>query len=157
MLRNTIRLLSLLVLATAITVQVSAQATNGSVRGTISDQTGAMLPKATIHIKHVATNVERTLSARSDGTYTVDNLQPGEYELRVEATGFKKELMPVTILTGGNIEVNFSLTVGSSTETVVVTAAGAQLNTSDYKVDGVSREKSRIFRSMDAARFTCFS
>ena len=137
MLRNTIRLLCLIVLATAITVQVNAQATNGSVRGTISDETGAILPKATIHIKHVATNVQRTISARADGSYTADNLQPGDYELRVEASGFKKELMPVTILTGANIEVNFSLTVGSSTETVVVTAAGAQLNTSDYKVDGV--------------------
>jgi len=56
-LRNTIRLLCLIVLATAITVQVNAQATNGSVRGTISDETGAILPKATIHIQHVATDV----------------------------------------------------------------------------------------------------
>ena len=91
MLRNTIRLLCLIVLATAITVQVNAQATNGSVRGTISDETGAILPKATIHIKHVATNVQRTISARADGSYTADNLQPGDYELRVEASGFKGE------------------------------------------------------------------
>lgn len=121
----------------ALFAQVNAQATNGSIRGTVSDEAGAVLPNANVFVKHRATNVERKIMTRDDGSFTADNLQPGDYEVKVEATGFKKELMPVTVLTGGNVDVNFTLTVGSSSETVVVTAAGAQLNTSDYKVDGV--------------------
>jgi hypothetical protein len=113
------------------------QATNGSIRGTITDPTGAVLPKSTVFVKHIATNTERRIATRDDGTYSADNLQPGEYEVKVEATGFKKELTQLTLLTGANVEQNFSLTVGSSSETVVVTSGAAQLNTSDYKVDGV--------------------
>ena len=97
-------------LASVITVQASAQATNGSIRGTISDQTGAILPKSTIHIKHLATNVERSIPARDDGTYTADNLPPGEYEIQIEAADSKK----IEARDGAdtNIEVTFRLLSG---------------------------------------------
>jgi hypothetical protein len=131
------RLLSLLLLAAVCAQSIFAQTTNGSIRGTITDPAGAVLPKATAFVKHVATNTERRVAAREDGTFSADNLQPGEYEVRIEASGFKKELTQITLLTGANVELSFSLTVGSSSETVVVTAGAAQLNTSDYKVDGV--------------------
>ncbi len=137
MLHITFRLFSMLLLATAIAITVSAQATNGSIRGTVTDQTNAVLPKATISVKHLGTNVERKTTARGDGTFVADNLQPGEYEIQVEVSGFKKELRQVSLLTGATSEANFSMTVGSSSETVVVSDAGAQLNTTDYKIDGV--------------------
>ncbi len=72
----------------------------------------------------------------------MDNLQPGEYEIQVDAPGFQKQLKRVMVLTGGSVETNFSLTVGASTETVVITSDVGQVNTSDFKVDGViTRER----------------
>lgn len=142
MLQTTFRLLSLLLLAAVGAISINAQATNGSIRGTVTDQRGEVLPKTNISVRHLATNVERKATTRGDGTFIADNLQPGDYEVQAEVTGFKKELTQVLVLTGANVEINFSLTVGSNTETIVVTAGGVQLNTSDYKVDGViTRER----------------
>ncbi|MGH9801155.1 MAG: carboxypeptidase-like regulatory domain-containing protein [Blastocatellia bacterium] len=56
-----------------------AQATNGNIRGTVSDQTGAVLPKATVIVKSVGTGAERRVSTNEDGVYLADNLPPGEY------------------------------------------------------------------------------
>ncbi|MEP7270802.1 MAG: TonB-dependent receptor, partial [Acidobacteriota bacterium] len=124
-------------LVAAIAASINAQATNGNIKGTVTDQAGAVLPNAKVFAKHLATNVERKFTTRGDGTFLIDNLQPGDYQIQVEVSGFKKELTEVSVLTGTSTDVNFSLTVGSSSETVVVTAGGVQLNTSDFKVDGV--------------------
>jgi len=119
-----------------------AQATNGSIHGTVKDQTGAVLPRATVTVKHVETNAERKEVTTEEGTYIADNLQPGEYEVTVEAPHFQKQLQRITVLTSSNVEADFSMTVGASSETVVVTSEAGQLNTSDYKVDGViTRER----------------
>src|SRR5262245_40034004 len=132
-------LLSLFIVSTTIAF---SQTTNGSVRGAISDPTGAVLPKAMVTVRHLGTNVERKLSTTDDGTYLADNLQPGEYEIKVEATGFQKQIKRISLLTGANSEENLEMTVGASTETVDVTGDAAQINTSDYKVDGViTRER----------------
>src|SRR5215468_10668338 len=119
-----------------------AQATNGSVRGTVTDQNGAALSRATVAVKNAATGFERRLTAGDEGTYLADNLPPGEYEILAEAQGFQRQLKRVTVQTGNSVETNFSMTVGASNETVVVTSDVGQVNTSDYKVDGViTRER----------------
>src|SRR5215475_422425 len=58
-----------------------AQATNGSIRGTVADPSGAVLSNATIAVKNAATGFERRLTTNSEGTFLADNLSPGEYEL----------------------------------------------------------------------------
>ncbi len=136
------RLIMLLLLTASITWVTFGQATNGSIRGTVSDPNGAVVPKAGVFVKHLDTNVERKAMTTSDGMFAVDNLQPGGYEIRVEAAGFQKQLKRLTLLTSANVEENFEMTLGASTETVVITSESAQLNTSDYKVDGViTRER----------------
>jgi hypothetical protein len=119
-----------------------AQATSGSIRGTVTDPGGAVLSKATVAVKNVATGFERRLTTGDEGTYVADNLPPGEYEVQIDAQGFQKQLKRATVLTGNSVEANFSMTLGTSAETVVVTSALGQVNTSDYKVDGViTRER----------------
>jgi hypothetical protein len=120
---------------------VSAQATGG-IRGTVTDQTGAVLAKVSVIVKHIDTNVERTIQTGSEGNYSADNLPPGEYEVRVDATGFQKQLTKVTVLTGNTTNADFSLNVGSATEVLSVTAEAPQINRTDYKIDGViTRER----------------
>lgn len=137
-----VRLLILFLFTLFLPHLIFAQATNGSIRGTVTDPNGAILSKATVAIKNVATGFERRLTTSDEGTYVADNLPPGEYELQVEAQGFQKQLKRATVLTSNNVEANFSMTLGASTETVVVTSAVGQVNSSDYKVDGViTRER----------------
>ncbi len=92
---------------------ILAQATNGSIRGTVTDPSGAVLSKATVAVKNVATGFERRLTTGNEGTYLADNLPPGEYEIQVEAQGFQKQLKRVTVLTSNSVETNFSMTVGA--------------------------------------------
>jgi hypothetical protein len=119
-----------------------AQATNGSIRGTVTDPNGAVMPRAVVTVKNTGTGFDRKLMTNEDGGYLADNLSPGEYEIQVESQGFQKQLKRMTVLTGNNVEANFSMTVGANTETVVVTSDAARVNTSDYKIDGViTRER----------------
>jgi hypothetical protein len=119
-----------------------AQTATGGIRGSIADPTGAVLANANVVIKHVETNIERRVTPNSDGIYSAANLPPGEYEITTEVKGFQRGLQRATVLTGNTTEVNFELHVGSTSETVVVNAQAAQLNTTDYKIDGViTRER----------------
>jgi hypothetical protein len=137
-----VRLLTLSLLTLFLPHLTLAQATNGSVRGTVTDQNGAALSRATVAVKNAATGFERRLTTSDEGNYLADNLPPGEYEIQIESQGFQRQLKRVTVQTGNSVESNFSMTVGASTETVVVTSDVAQVNTSDYKVDGViTRER----------------
>jgi len=137
-----LKLFALSLLTIFLTHLTLAQATNGSIRGTVTDPNGAVMPNATVVVKNVATGFGRKLTTSDDGTYLADNLPPGAYEIQVESQGFQKQLKRVTVLTGNSVESDFSMTVGANTETVVVTSAVGQVNTSDYKIDGViTRER----------------
>lgn len=120
----------------------TAQVSTGGIYGTVSDQTGDILPGATVTVTQAATNIERHLTTNSEGVFNADNLQPGEYEVLIEIRGFQKQLRRLIVQTGNNVELNFSLPASGSTETVVVTSETPQLNTSDYKIDGIiTRER----------------
>jgi len=119
-----------------------AQAATGNIRGAVTDPNGEALPNATVTIKNVETGLERKLITNSEGLYTADNLLPGEYEVTAQSQGFQRTLRRVTALTGNNHTADFSLTIGSSSETVTITSETAQINTTDYKIDGVvTRER----------------
>lgn len=136
------RTLSFLLFLIALPALTFAQTTNGNIRGTVKDQAGAVLPNATVIVKHIDTGTQRRLTTNEEGSYLADNLQPGEYEVQVEMRGFQKHLHRATLQTSGSVEVDVAMTVGASTETVVVTSDAAQVNTSDFKVDGViTRER----------------
>src|SRR4030095_849897 len=136
------RLLILSLLTLFLPHLTLAQATNGSIRGTVTDPSRAVVSKATVAVKNAATGFERRLTTGDEGIYLADNLPPGEYEVMVESQGFQKQLKRVTVLTGNSVETNFSMTVGASAETVVITSDVGQVTTSDYKVDGViTRER----------------
>jgi len=139
---NLLRLYSVFLLSLCCAALALAQASTGSIRGAVTDPAGDVLPKAAVIVKNLDTNIERRLTTNDEGLFNADNLQPGEYEVRTEAPGFQRALQRVTVLTGNTHTADFSLTVGSSSETVVVTSETAQINTTDYKVDGViTRER----------------
>src|SRR5262245_63991724 len=118
------------------------QAATGNIRGAVTDPNGEAVSNATVTVKNVETGLERKLTTNSEGLYTADSLQPGEYEVTAQAQGFQRTLRRVTVLTGNNHAADFALTVGSSNETVTITSEAAQLNTSEYKIDGViTRER----------------
>jgi hypothetical protein len=66
----------------------AAQTSLATVRGTVHDEQGAVLPGAAVTARQLATNTTRTAVTEGGGQYVIPNLPPGTYELRVELSGF---------------------------------------------------------------------
>jgi hypothetical protein len=142
--RSPLLLLSSLFLLMALVValfcpNLSAQTTlsTGSIQGTITDQSGAVLSAARVTITNKATGQMRTATSSSSGLYTSGSLAPGEYLVKVETKGFKSAELPVTVQVGVTANGNMKLTVGQSTETVEVQASAVSINTEQATVQGV--------------------
>jgi hypothetical protein len=105
-----------------------------TIRGTITDPSGAVVPGATVTITNMQTNLSRTQTTRSNGSYSFELIPPGEYKVEIEAKGFTKSVVPrVQALVGSVAEVSQALQVGEVKTSVVVEASreAVQVNTQD--------------------------
>jgi hypothetical protein len=114
-----------------------AQTSSGTVRGVIQDDSGAIIPGVTITVISKTTGVSRQAISDETGIYVVPNLIPGEYEVKAELASFQTQVQETTVLTGATANVDFRLKVGTSAEIVQVTSGTAQVNLTEYKIDGV--------------------
>jgi hypothetical protein len=118
------RLALLILLAVAaVAVPLHAQSVLGTIRGTVTDPQGGMVPKAAVLITDEATGVPRTLETNAEGFYEASNLRPGTYRVEIVTTSFKKFEKPgVVVSTGAAQRVDAKLELGALTETVSVSA-----------------------------------
>jgi hypothetical protein len=108
-----------------------AQTATGEISGTVTDPTGAAIPRASITLTSEDTKVSRTTMANQDGHYIFTNVLTGSYLVTVEAPGFKKtEEANVTVQVNQIVALNYTLTVGNVEEKVEVTASAQALQTS---------------------------
>ena len=110
-----------------------SQTGTSTVRGTVTDPQGRVIPSATLTLTNTANNAPRTVKSSDGGSFTFDFLPPGEYRLEAEAPGFKKRVVDnVRALVGKQTEANVELEVGTVGEVVEVRAANENLvNTQD--------------------------
>ena len=107
-----------------------AQIANGSITGRLADGSGAVVPGADVTLTRTETGQVLTGKANNDGIYTFPSLQTGTYHLTVALPGFKKAEGQVTLAVGQTAQLDLTLEVGSTSETVSVQAGAAeQLNT----------------------------
>ncbi len=107
-----------------------AQTTTGSIVGTVTDKTGAVVPGASVTITNVDTGITTKTSTDNSGNYVVTPLPVGHYSVTVEAQGFKKSVSGgITLNVQDRIGVNVTLEVGQVTETVEVVGAAPALQT----------------------------
>ncbi len=127
----------LLLLAVFLTAPVSmfAQATaTGTVSGTVTDASQAVVAGAEVSITQVATGTVRTAVTNSGGTYRFDLLQAGSYMLTVKGTGFATETQKVELVVGTSANFDFSLKPGAASETVEVQATNPIVDTAKTNV-----------------------
>src|SRR2546427_9896897 len=119
-----------------------AQVLYGLVSGTVTDQSGAGVPKAHVTSGNKATGVQRETDADGSGHYTLTDLSPGAYNITVTASGFKP-LTQTDVSVGANVvtNTNFNLEVGSVSEKVTVEAAAVTLQTEKTDVHTEIPEK----------------
>src|SRR5579864_3313542 len=109
----------------------------GSIQGTITDPSGAVVPGAKILISNKATAQVISTTSTSSGTYTSGALIPGDYSIRVEASGFKSLTANVSVQVGVTSSGNFKLEVGQTGQVVEVQASTLQVDTEQATVQGV--------------------
>jgi Carboxypeptidase regulatory-like domain/TonB dependent receptor len=130
----------LLLTVSVFTGTVLAQTANtGVITGTVKDQTGAVVPGATVKAINVGTNAERTAVTSSEGNYEINQLVPGVYRLEVEAPNFAKTVAEnVTVNVLGRVTIDAEMKPAGASATVNITTDTAPLiETTKTEVGGV--------------------
>jgi hypothetical protein len=107
-----------------------AQGVEATLKGRVTDLSGAVVPNAKIEVRNTGTNVAVSTVTDSAGLYAVPFLNPGSYTVTAEAAGFKKFLRENLVLSvGANIQADVSLELGAVSEQVLVTSEAPLLET----------------------------
>src|SRR5262245_15004948 len=113
-----------------LSASASAQVDTGSITGTVKDQSGAIVPGATVTITHEGQGLTLTGVTREDGTYIFTPIRTGAYRIDVELQGFKKEARRgITVGIQEQVRADFVLQAGGISEEVLVTGASPLLQT----------------------------
>lgn len=108
----------------------AAQVATGSITGVVQDETGAVVPGATVTVRNTDTGISRALTTDGQGRYQALNLNPGNYEVEGQSTGFQREIRRgIQITVGRQAVVNLPMRVGAVTETVEVTGEAPLIET----------------------------
>lgn len=119
-------------LALAIGLQPHArgQIVNGSIVGTITDPSGAVIPGSTVTAVDTATGLKRTVKTDAGGRYNMSSLAPGTYSVTAVATGFRPlQKSNVIVTPGATVRVDVQVQLGAATQEVSVSALAVQLQT----------------------------
>jgi len=131
---------ALLVLATA--AALLGQTTNATLRGLITDQSGAVLPGVTVTAKNQSTAGERTTLSDETGNYQLAALPVGVYQIEVRLQGMKPQIVSGLTLEVGQIAIrNFKLEVGGLTEEVTVAGDAPTIETTTITVGQVINQR----------------
>ena len=121
-----------------------AQSGAGSIQGTITDSTGAVIQGAAVHVVNQATGVAADTKSNGVGFYQVPGLFTGTYKVSITAPGMKTSNQAVELLVDQNAVINASLTPGAVTQQVEVNANTIQLTTTDNGTVAATLENARI-------------
>src|SRR5258708_15431470 len=121
-------------------VPSNAQTGSGVVRGAVQDATKSMVPRAKVELRNQDTNITREATTSTEGSYFFGGIQPGNYELTVEAQGFKKWTGTLALEVGQTAVVDPALEVGSLANTVEVSGVAPVITTEGMQVADVKDE-----------------
>ena len=110
----------------------------GSIRGSVKDQSGAVVPGAQVTITLTGTDTSRYATSDKDGSFEFVDLAVGHYDVTVDSPGFKKFVVTDVVVDIGHVAtVNATLQVGASAQTVTVQSEAAQVETTNTQLGGV--------------------
>jgi hypothetical protein len=129
-----------------------AQILYGSIVGAVKDPQGALIPGVSVTITNTETGLTRDTVTDAQGAYTLTNVLPGPYDVKISLAGFRESVrsnVPVSI--GQISRVDVTLEVGTLTETVTVASESSLLQTD--KADVSTELKSDAITAMPLNRF----
>jgi len=121
---------SFVVLASAILFSGNAAFGQSAVIvGRVTDPSGAVVPRAKVTAQEIKTHLSRDVETSTDGYFTIPTLRPAEYNVTIEASGFRRFVQEgLRLEADQTATLNVSLTLGTSSESVMVTAATSQVD-----------------------------
>lgn len=126
-----------IVLGTSAMVSAQTTISTGSIQGTVTDPSGAVVPGAKVSIRNNSTNQLIETTTTSSGNYTSGALIPGQYTVRIEVKGFHTVELTVVVQVNTTSSASAKLSVGESTQIVEVQGSALAVNTEQATVQGV--------------------
>jgi outer membrane receptor protein involved in Fe transport len=134
MLRRIAGLTALFLLASA----AFAQQESGQIAGTVTDQSGAVVPNANVTVTNSGTSASRSAVTSGAGTYLVTGLQPATYQVVVKAGSFKQYSATIEVTVGARATLDAKLSIDNAvTQVEVIAEGGAQVNTQSQELSQV--------------------
>ena len=130
-----------LVLVLIAAVPVCGQGFRSAVNGVVLDNTGGVIPGASITVLNTGTGIATETVSGDTGIYRVGRLQPGNYQITASLPGFKTSNQTVELNTGDNTTVDFTMELGEVTEQVTVSAEAPLLQSSNANLSNVITEE----------------
>jgi hypothetical protein len=143
------------VLTMLLTLNVAAQQITGSIRGTVSDPTGAVVQAATVTARHAETGLTRSVVSGHDGSYLLVELPVGHYALEVTAKGFQKYVQNgISLNVNEASTVPVRLAVGAETEQVRVMADAQLVQSTTTSLGTAVLERELLDLPLDGRNFS---
>ncbi len=112
-----------------------AQTVTARLEGTVQDSTGAVVPGAAVSVNDVKTQIHNELTSDANGHFVFPALQPGVYDISIQAAGFQREIVKgLELNAAAVVNQNIKLQVGQATESVSVNASEEMVQTTDSQV-----------------------
>jgi hypothetical protein len=139
MINKSIRLFCLYLLAAT----AAAQVTTARIDGIVQDPSGAVVAGAKVTATETRTQVSATATTNPEGNFSFNTLQPGFYDLSIEATGFRKQVLThIELAVGATVSQTVKLQVGQQAESVSVDASTPAVQTTDSQIGSAITMKS---------------
>src|ERR1700687_3598991 len=129
LLSTVVAILPLVLLLLAPSVTIAQTITSGDITGTVTDPSGAVLPEVKVALKNAGTGAVQNAATNSQGAYRFSFLEPGRYELTINATGFQETRRTPPVQVGQTVTVNIQVAIAAATQTVEVTEAAVTVQT----------------------------
>lgn len=130
---------------TCVAIPAFAQATNsGDIRGTVTDETGAVIPGVTVTVLNVDTLISKDYTTNNEGIYDTSSIVTGSYKLTFKRDGFKTLVRGPITLQVGVTGVNAQMTVGAATQQIVVNTDVPLLKTENGEQSTTLTSKSLV-------------
>lgn len=137
--RGAIRSTLCFCLAFFAAASLRAQESTGSIEGVITDPAGLAVAGAQVTATQLATGRTFKSITSPSGVYSIRSLPPGQYDIKVELSGFKTAVKRVTVAVGSTANGDLTLELGEIAEVVTVEAAPVQVNLTTQSIEGVLR------------------
>ena len=123
-------------------LRLYGQAATASIQGTVTDQSGAGVPGASVEAKNTGTGTTQTTTSDAAGRFNIPDLAVGSYDVQATKTGFSTVVhRGITLTVGSQVVADFSLPIGQQTQTVTVEGEVTQVETTNSTVGTLTDQK----------------